>query len=111
MESGGSEEIDHDDSEILHNVLELSNKRVKETMVPRTDIVAVERDSSLADLKKAFIESGYSKIPVYRDSIDDIIGVVFAYDLFCSTHSLSVFLRHVKITTLLTQLYVIVLDC
>src|SRR5690625_7917764 len=70
MESGGSEEIDHDDSEILHNVLELSNKRVKETMVPRTDIVAVERDSSLADLKKAFIESGYSKIPVYRDSIE-----------------------------------------
>ncbi len=97
MESGGSEEIDHDDSEILHNVLELSNKRVKETMVPRTDIVAVERDSSLADLKKAFIESGYSKIPVYRDSIDDIIGVVFAYDLFSSPHSISEILRPVKL--------------
>ena len=97
MESGGSEEIDHDDSEILHNVLELSNKRVKETMVPRTDIVSVERDSSLADLKKAFIESGYSKIPVYRDSIDDIIGVVFAYDLFSSPHSISEILRPVKL--------------
>src|SRR5690625_6367436 len=66
-------------------------------MVPRTDIVAVERDSSLADLKKAFIESGYSKIPVYRDSIDDIIGVVFAYDLFSSPHSISEILRPVKL--------------
>lgn len=96
MESGGSEEIDHDDSEILHNVLELSNKRVKETMVPRTEIIAVERESSLTELKKAFIESGYSKIPVYRDSIDDIIGVVFAYDLFSNPKTISDIIRPVK---------------
>jgi putative hemolysin len=96
-ESGGSQEIDHDDSEILHNVLELSNKRVRETMVPRTEIVAVEKNSSLGDLKKAFIESGYSKIPVYQDTIDDIIGVVFAYDLFSSPNSISDIIRPVKL--------------
>lgn len=97
MESGGSQEIDHDDSEILHNVLELSNKRVRETMVPRTEIVAVERNSSLDELKKAFIESGYSKIPVFQDTIDDIIGVVFAYDLFSNPQKVGDIIRPVKL--------------
>ncbi len=96
-DSGGSQEIDHDDSEILHNVLELSNKRVRETMVPRTEIVAVERNASIKELKKAFIESGYSKIPVYQDTIDDIIGVVFAYDLFSNPKSISEITRPVTL--------------
>lgn len=97
MESGGNQEIDHDDSEILHNVLELSNKRVRETMVPRTEIIAVERNSTLAELKKAFIESGYSKIPVFQDTIDDIIGVVFAYDLFSNPKNIGDIIRPVKL--------------
>jgi putative hemolysin len=96
-DSGGSQEIDHDDSEILHNVLELSNKRVRETMVPRTEIVAVEKRASIEDLKKAFIESGYSKIPVYQDTIDDVIGVVFAYDLFSNPDNISDIIRPVKL--------------
>ena len=96
-ESGGSTEIDQDDSELLHNVLELSNKRVRETMVPRTEIVAVDRQASLDDLQKAFIESGYSKIPVYQDTIDDIIGVVFAYDMFSNPESISSITRPVKL--------------
>jgi len=96
-ESGGSQEIDQDDSEILHNVLELSNKRVRETMVPRTEIVAVEKSASVEDLKKSFIESGYSKVPVYQDTIDDIIGVVFAYDLFSNPETISDIIRPVKL--------------
>ncbi|WP_234567260.1 hemolysin family protein [Rhodohalobacter sp. 614A] len=96
-DSGGSQEIDHDDSEILHNVLELSNKRVRETMVPRTEIVAIEKNATVEELKKAFIESGYSKIPVYQDTIDDIIGVVFAYDLFNSPKSISQIIRPVNL--------------
>lgn len=96
-ESGGSQEIDQDDSEILHNVLELSNKRVRETMVPRTEIVAVEKSASVDELKKSFIESGYSKIPVYQDTIDDITGVVFAYDLFSNPETISDILRPVKL--------------
>lgn len=95
--SGGSEEIDQDDSELLHNLLELSNKRVRETMVPRTEIIAVEKDASIEELKNAFIESGYSKIPVFQESIDDIIGVVFAYDLFSNPKNISDILRPVKL--------------
>lgn len=96
-DSGGSKEIDHDDSEILHNVLELSNKRVRETMVPRTEIVAIDRNATLEELKKAFIESGFSKVPVYQDTIDDIIGVVFAYDLFSNPKSISQITRPVNL--------------
>ncbi|MCC5940393.1 MAG: HlyC/CorC family transporter [Balneolaceae bacterium] len=96
-ESGGSQDIDHDDSEILHNVLELSNKRVRETMVPRTEIIAVEKSASLEELKKAFIESGYSKVPVYQDTIDDIIGVVFAYDMFSNPKDIGEIIRPVKL--------------
>lgn len=96
-DSGGSEELDQDDSDILHNVLELSNKRVKDTMVPRTEIVAVEKTLSIEELQKTFISSGYSKIPVYQDTIDDIIGVVFAYDLFSSPQSISEIIRPVKL--------------
>ncbi len=96
-DSGGSEDIDQDDSEILHNVLELSNKRVRETMVPRTEIMAIDRNAPLDDLKNLFITSGYSKIPVYQDNIDDIIGVVFAYDLFSNPENIGDILRPVKL--------------
>ncbi len=96
-DSGGSEDIDQDDSEILHNVLELSNKRVRETMVPRTEIVAIDKNASLEELKNMFITSGYSKIPVFQDNIDDVIGVVFAYDLFNEPKEISDILRPVKL--------------
>ncbi|MEX0660817.1 MAG: hemolysin family protein [Balneolaceae bacterium] len=96
-DSGGGEDFDQDDSQILHNVLELSNKRVKDTMVPRTEIVAIDQSSSLEDLQKTFITSGYSKIPVYQDNIDDVIGVVFAYDLFNDPDSISDIIRPVKL--------------
>lgn len=96
-DSGGSEDIDEDDSTILHNVLELSNKRVRETMVPRTEIIAVEKSTTIEDLKNTFITSGYSKIPVYQDTIDDVIGVVFAYDMFNNPASISEILRPVKL--------------
>tara|TARA_R100001143_G_scaffold37173_1_gene34674 strand:- start:19262 stop:20545 length:1284 start_codon:yes stop_codon:yes gene_type:complete len=96
-ESGGSHEIDQDDTELLQNVLELSNKRVRETMVPRTEIVAVEKNASVEELNRAFIESGYSKIPVYQDTIDDIIGVVFAYDMFGYPKNIADIIRPVKL--------------
>lgn len=96
-EGGGGHDLDQEDSEILHNVLELSNKRVKDTMVPRTEIIAVDKNSTLEELQNTFIESGYSKIPVYQDNIDDIIGVVFAYDLFSEPKSISEIIRPVKL--------------
>lgn len=96
-ESGGSEDIDEDDSEILHNVLELSNMRVKESMIPRIDIEAVDKSTPVEDVLKTMIESGHSKLPVYRDSIDDVIGVVFAHDFFKSPKTLHEIIRPIKL--------------
>ncbi|MEX0609854.1 MAG: hemolysin family protein [Balneolaceae bacterium] len=96
-ESGGSEDIDEDDSAILHNVLELSNKRVKESMIPRIDIEAVEKETPMDDVLAMFIQSGHSKLPVYRDSIDDVIGVVFAHDFFHNPKTLQEIIRPVKL--------------
>lgn len=96
-ESGGSEDIDEDDSEILHNVLELSNKRVKDSMIPRIDIEAVEQSTPIDEVLKTMIESGHSKLPVFKDSIDDVIGVVFAHDFFKNPKTLREIIRPVKL--------------
>ncbi len=93
----GGHDLDKEDSEILHNVLELSNKRVKESMIPRTDIVAVEKNTSIDETLKLFISSGFSKLPVYQESIDDIIGVIFAYDLFSNPDNLTEIMRPIKL--------------
>lgn len=93
----GGQDLDKEDSEILHNVLELSNKRVKESMIPRTDIVAVEKNTSIDETLKLFISSGFSKLPVYQESIDDIIGVIFAYDLFSNPDNLTEIMRPIKL--------------
>lgn len=92
----GESDFDEDDSEILSNVLELSNKRVRETMIPRTEISAVEIGSSIDDVLKVFISSGYSKLPVYEGNIDNIVGVIFAYDLFKKPKTLGEVIRPIK---------------
>lgn len=89
-------QLDRDDSEILTNVLELGNIRVKDSMVPRTDIVAVEQTTALTDVRDAFIQSGFSKLPVYDESIDNIVGVVVAYDLFKNPESLAAIIKPVN---------------
>ncbi len=78
------EEEDDIDSEIqlFQNALEFSEVKAREVMVPRTEITAVELHETPKNLKKLFTETGYSKIIVYKDSIDEIIGYVHSYELF-----------------------------
>ena len=79
-----SKNKDEMDSEIkfFQNALDFSDLRSRETMVPRTEIIAVEIKTSYDELKSLFIETGFSKIPVYRKSIDDIIGYVHSFEMF-----------------------------
>lgn len=93
----GGRDLDKEDSEILHNVLELSNKRVKESMIPRTDMVGVEKNTSIKETLSLFISSGFSKLPVYEETIDDVIGVIFAYDLFNNPENLTEIIRPIKL--------------
>ena len=88
--------LDAEETEILSNVFDLHTKRVKESMTPRTDIIAVDEETSLEAFRKQCIESGYSKVPVYRDNIDEIVGIAFAYDLFNHPASLKEMMRPAK---------------
>ena len=70
------------DVEMLQNALELSNIKVRECMVPRTDMAAINIKSSVEQLINLLIETKYTKIPVFKDNIDNIIGYVHSADLF-----------------------------
>ena len=63
-------------------VMTFAERPVREVMTPRTDVVAVPEDASRGDLLRVFAESGFSRVPVYRVSLDEIVGVVHAFDLF-----------------------------
>ncbi|MGW9684100.1 hemolysin family protein [Flagellimonas sp. 2504JD1-5] len=78
------EEEDEIDSEIqiFQNALEFSTVKAREVMVPRTEIMAVEIDETPKNLAKLFSETGYSKILVYKENIDEIIGYIHSYELF-----------------------------
>jgi CBS domain containing-hemolysin-like protein len=78
------EEHDDLDSEIqiFQNALEFSDVKAREVMVPRTEIIAVELDSSIKALNALFTETGCTKILVYKETIDDILGYVHSFELF-----------------------------
>ncbi len=78
------EEEDEVDSEIqiFQNALEFAAVKAREVMVPRTEITAVELHETPKNLAKIFTETGYSKILVYKDTIDNVIGYVHSYELF-----------------------------
>jgi len=82
--SAGTEEglIEESDRELIQSVVEFGDKTVREVMTPRPNIVAVEADASLEDLRQLVINEQYSRIPVYEGSIDSVIGFVHVRDMF-----------------------------
>jgi len=79
---GDSNSANNIEVEMMQNALELSNIKVRECMVPRTDMAAINIKSSVEQLLKLFIKTKYTKIPVFKDNIDNIIGYVHSSDLF-----------------------------
>ena len=78
------------DSEILmfQNALEFSGVKARDVMTPRIEIIAIDLFDSIEDLRWLFIETGYSKIVVYQNSFDDIIGYVHSFDMFKKPNSI-----------------------
>jgi CBS domain containing-hemolysin-like protein len=66
---------------MMRGVIDMTQQTVRELMTPRTDLVGVTTDASIGDVMRVISESGYSRIPLYRDSLDTIVGVVYAKDL------------------------------
>jgi CBS domain containing-hemolysin-like protein len=75
------EEVDSE-IQIFQNALEFSSVKARDVMMPRTEISAVDISASIQELKDKFVETGYSKMLVYENSLDDIIGYVHSFDLF-----------------------------
>lgn len=86
------------DSEIhmFQNALEFAEVKAREIMVPRNEITAIELHDNIDELRQLFIETGYSKILVYRDTIDDIIGHVHSFDLFKKPRSMRTITKPVE---------------
>jgi CBS domain containing-hemolysin-like protein len=76
-----NEEVDSE-IQIFQNALEFSGVKARDVMTPRTEISAIDLYDSVSELKELFIKTGYSKIVVYQNSLDDIIGYVHSFDLF-----------------------------
>ncbi len=83
MAQVGHEEgsIEEDEKELIHSIFEFGDTIVREVMVPRPDIVAIEDDETLRDVEALVLEHGYSRIPVYHEDLDDVVGIVFAKDV------------------------------
>ena len=75
------EEVDSE-IQIFQNALEFDTVKAREIMIPRTEVVAVDINDSITNLKNLFIKTGYSKILIYKGSLDDVLGYVHAFELF-----------------------------
>jgi CBS domain containing-hemolysin-like protein len=88
MAQVGHEEgsIHEDEKELIHSIFEFGDTIVREVMVPRPDIIAVEDTDTLRDVQALVLEHGYSRLPVYHEDLDEVIGVVFAKDVLKAVH-------------------------
>ncbi|MBL8123217.1 MAG: HlyC/CorC family transporter [Pyrinomonadaceae bacterium] len=76
--------LNEEEQRLINQVFEFSETTVKEAMIPRTEIVAVPETSSLEEIAQAFHEYGFSRLPIFRESIDDVIGIVHVKDVLHS---------------------------
>src|SRR5437762_2451799 len=73
--------LEEEEGELIHSILEFGDTRVSEVMTPRPDIVAVPAEASVREARDVIIESKYSRLPVYRDQIDNVEGLIYVRDL------------------------------
>jgi CBS domain containing-hemolysin-like protein len=91
----GDEEIQ--DLKIFKNALEFSGLKVRDCMIPRTDIIALEEDAPMEDLAQRFVDTGLSRILIYRETIDNVIGYVNSKDLFRKPARFKTHLKSIQI--------------
>jgi CBS domain containing-hemolysin-like protein len=93
-----TEEENEVDTKIFHNALEFKQVKVRDCMIPRTEITAVELEEGIEGLTKTFIESGHSKVLVYKETLEEVIG-------YC--HSLALFKKPKDLQSILTSIPIV----
>jgi len=79
--------VAEEEGEMIHSIVELEEKTVRQIMVPRTDIIALPATATLLEAIDRVIAHGYSRLPVYEGTVDNIIGILYAKDLFRAVRS------------------------
>jgi CBS domain containing-hemolysin-like protein len=74
--------IEQDDARLIEQVVEFGDKRVRDVMTPRPDVVAIRAGATLEEFRELVVETKYSRLPVYEKSLDDIVGIVMSRDMF-----------------------------
>jgi CBS domain containing-hemolysin-like protein len=97
LETGNDDEEVDSEIQIFQNALEFHNVKAREVMVPRTEITAVEIHEHVTNLESVFIETGLSKVLVYKSSMDDVIGYINAFELFKKPKTIKSILLPVEI--------------
>jgi magnesium and cobalt exporter, CNNM family len=88
MAEVGHEEgsIEREEMELVHSIFEFGDTIVREVMIPRPDITAIESDQTLRDVQALVLQHGFSRIPVFTEDLDDVVGVVYAKDVLKALH-------------------------
>jgi len=97
--------IEREKGTVINKILCLSEQRIRGIMIPRVEIVAVEKNTSIEEIKKIFRETGLSRILVYENELDYIVGKIHVKDLFNNPHSVTDILREVMIVPETKTLY------
>ena len=82
-------EIDAHESELIRSAIEVTDVDVEEILTPRVDLLAIELDASDDEIADAFKQSGYSRLPVYQETVDNIVGILHEKDFFINRGSMS----------------------
>ncbi len=73
--------LEKDEARLIEQVVEFGDKRVKDMMTPRPDVIGIPASASIEDLRRLFIETKFSRLPAYETSLDDVVGIVYARDV------------------------------
>ncbi|MGE4276347.1 MAG: HlyC/CorC family transporter [Lawsonibacter sp.] len=88
--------LDEHESDLIRNAIEFNDMEVAEILTPRVDLLAAEENSTMEEVAALFVESGYSRIPIYHDTIDNIVGVIHEKDFYAGRYRGETMVKNLK---------------